>query len=116
MINEHEQCDWTGWALCREHFGLNLIIKKPEVDGKYLVRVYSEAGLKECESQFSVVPKNWGQEYNTCVSNWEKDFWDGWIDWQDVCSWKMKEDCPKCNRILNEYEQKNNVCDACYES
>lgn len=83
-------CDWEGWYLCYEQKEFpNVPIKKiPEKDGIYTVRVCEDADYNECESEFSIKEKNWGEDTNQAISNWKQQYYDGWCGWRGVFAWK----------------------------
>lgn len=90
------ECDWEGWFLCFEMdssdgFPKNIPIKSiPDKEGKYKVRTFSDGDYHEKESEFSLIPKNWGQCTNQAISHWEIEYNDNWMGFEGVYSWKEK--------------------------
>ncbi len=92
------ECDWEGWNLCWEQENEDLhsipvpvpIKKIPDKDGIYQVRVFEDGDDDEVESEFSLIPKNWGQSTNQAISNWKITYEDGWCGYRGVYAWKEK--------------------------
>ncbi len=92
------ECDWNGWNLCWEQTNTDLhsvpvpvpIKKIPDKDGIYQVRVFEDGDDDEVESEFSLIPKNWGQSTNQAISNWKITYEDGWCGYRGVYAWKEK--------------------------
>jgi len=91
------ECDWKGWSLCFEPHDLDAYPKDipikeiPDKDGSYEVRTFSDGDYHEEESEFSLVRKNWGQPTNIAISNWEKEYYDGWCGFNGIYAWKDHE-------------------------
>ncbi len=89
------ECDWEDWFLCfemdyiQDNFHKSIPIKKhPEIDGVYEVRTFDSGDYKEEESEFSIIPKNWGEITNQAISHWEIEYDDNWMGYKGVYAWK----------------------------
>lgn len=87
------ECDWEGWFIRfnQELHKTNAPIKTiPDKDGTYSVRVYEDGDDSECESEFSIVKKNWGEPTNQIISHWKIEYSDNWTGYRGVYAWKEK--------------------------
>lgn len=83
IISEECQCDWTGWHdLEKNEEDL------PKKNGNYQVRIFEDGEAREDESMFDVKAKHWGDRTNKSISQWEKEYYDGYIEWSEVYAWK----------------------------
>ena len=91
------ECDWKDWFLCfeKENIPKNVPIKSiPDSDGIYEVRVFEDGDDHETESEFCLIPKNWGEPTNRDISNWKIDYCDGWMGVRGVYAWKQPTSLP----------------------
>lgn len=79
------QCSWDGWVNLHETPD-----DLPQEDGVYQVRVWEDCEARETVSKFTLVPRKWSR-FIDFESQWEKDYWDGWVGYASVYAWKRKE-------------------------
>ena len=73
-------CEQAGWHNLEEDpFDL------PTEDGVYLVRYSEDCENNEVEGGFSIEPKKWSPFSDP--TQWEFDFYDGWMGWSGVYAW-----------------------------
>lgn len=87
------ECDWNGWFLGfemeHEKQWANIPIKEhPEKEGTYYVRTFSDGDYDEEESEFCLIPKNWGELTNQAISRWKITYDDNWMGYKGVYAWK----------------------------
>ena len=87
------ECNWDEWFLCFavEGIPINIPIKRsPDSEGTYTVRIFEDGDHFEDESEFSLIPKNWGEATNDAISSWKIEYSDGWMGCRGVYAWKSK--------------------------
>ena len=87
------KCDWNGWFLCFpvDDLPKEIPIKNhPDKDGLYQVRVFEDGCYDESVSEFSLIPKNWGEYTNQAISKWKIEYCDGYCGFIGVYAWKQK--------------------------
>lgn len=101
------ECDWNGWFLCWEQTNKSVhsipvpvpVKEIPDKDGIYEVRVFDDGDDSETESEFSLIPKNWGEYTNQSISNWKIKYEDGYCGFRAVYAWKEWDDYSKLRKI-----------------
>lgn len=83
------ECDWNGWygVFKTEEMPESVVIKIPDKDGTYQVRVFEEGDNYEENSEFSCLEKNWGEYTNQAISHWKITYDDGWMGYRGVYAW-----------------------------